>query len=190
MHQHAKHLHKIGVAAKLSATTNRRNIELLINRERPRITIDAPDKAPTLNPDGVSVIPYKIECLCPTAAFIEDAQAEGCIEEGLIPKFPFYIPVTLPNTIAQTTVFERHSLILEHITTEQMQRVKAKSAFVRFHGFIKYRGVHLLESEPSYIFPFDYRLVYEVNGLGHGQDSIYWERHEQKPRSWPEITTG
>jgi hypothetical protein len=166
---------KAAEAAKDQAKIAMRDLELLINRERPRITVTVDDFDFAKGYSAFKIVSYKINCRCPTDAFIMDTSAEAFIEEGVLGRISDHIPITNLETIHGFVKLERMALILTGLTDDDLM-AKVQASLLHFRGVIKYRGVHLSDTEPPYSTTFHHRWVCgPKNATFFGEMVDHWE---------------
>jgi hypothetical protein len=166
------------------ADTMARQLNIAIEKERPKISAEV--ELPTIDTELLSLVPMKIECWCPTPAFIEEAEVMAYVNESdKMPWIPTYMPLDLPKQIRQTITLERSAIIFdaEHAASVDKQKIRDKKQIIYIRGFIKYRGVHLLPGAESYRTKFSFTWVpvhAEWLDLPGFEDSGYWFSNEEE----------
>ncbi len=143
------------IAAKEGAEATKRSINLLISKERPRINVAPAGRVNFREGGTYKSIPYQIECICPSVAFIVTAEAGTCLQTptGLNPIRQSYGIDEFEN-IHQTATLGREVLLFERIDDSTLNRFETGDLILFFYGRITYRGVHLATNEPPYVTDF------------------------------------
>jgi hypothetical protein len=137
---------------KRQADIMERQSVLIIERERPRIFVKVEER-PEFNPDGVSILRYKIECFCPTPAFIGKTEVKAYTEtKGTTLNIPEALPISLNSPIKETNTLDEWVPIVDWNNWARISETELKDGKIILYcaGTIEYRGVHLLPTEPSY----------------------------------------
>lgn len=149
-----------------------RQTELGIQKERPRITVAIGD--PVFDPEGITIINYKVEFWCPTPAFITTDVIAAYIDTGGLPVILEYMPMFSENRILNTITKELSTIVFgpERPAQIMMEKLIAGTEKLRVKGIIKYRGIHSLDTEEPYHTQFSAVWTYlAIPGLA---SSGYW----------------
>jgi hypothetical protein len=149
-----------------SAKAAQDGIELMISKERARLTVDLEDFKLTTQ-DGIYQIKFKINILGTTPAFIADAQC-ACGEFPLayteepeimdmamidIQSYPFFPKVIPPNSVP----VEAYSFLFINENADTMlNEIKNDRLFVIVRGFIKYKDVFERPRETRFRYAWKY----------------------------------
>lgn len=176
-------------AAKDSADAAKRNIELIVRKERAVIDVKAPlplDFSKPLEPGrGIYPVNYEVFFHCPTGAVITetDAWADVLAAPWIrnrvvtlpINELPTFVRPEVNSIKCQTWVF---------VPEPKLEQIEKRESAVHFYGFIKYRNVHMEDSAPDVVLTFHYvwvpeQPVWKVMVSGH------WMRFEDYQK-WQE----
>ena len=128
-------------AALDSSKATSRGMEILIARERPRITIKLKDPDFSRAKDiGILFVEYEVECWCPTVAFIVNDRVEAYVADpkALIPKIESPIAVGLPSDVRQTTKFDKGTLVFNTMGNKDVvDEIASGRSVLYFHGQMK-----------------------------------------------------
>lgn len=149
---------------------------LLIERERPRIFVKF-EQQPEFETDEVNIVRCKVECLCPTPAFVQIAEIEAWVEtKGVIPSTPISMPMNLPSPVKETVTLDEWTPIFdgEAMTHGRIEQIKDGNVSLYCRGRIEYRGLHLLPEEPAYRTHFQKKWTPQFLDIPTLRDSGYW----------------
>jgi hypothetical protein len=132
-------------AAKAGAETAKENIEIQVNKERARISIQVDDAFKIQTGPLLNEVAYKILIHGTSPAFIIESIATAVVGDSTdIPAGSLEVPMLLPPVVNPTT--EGTSKTAFVFPSAQMEKVdvdsiNAKRKFVHFYGKVKYRDV-------------------------------------------------
>jgi hypothetical protein len=165
-------IHHQAVQVRKQSHFMRRQMDLAIQKERPRIAVELGQVKFTR--DGTQVA-CTIDFWCPSPAFIVDTSVEAFTKAALIVK-----PVSFPIEMSKQAVRSEKIQSLISVCAGNRPEivdpkdVRSKTKVIHVRGFIKYRGIHLQETDPPYVtsFAFDWIPVeyHPVPGSGYWQE--------------------
>jgi hypothetical protein len=151
-----------------------KQMDVGIQKERPRIAISF---GPCIfDANSATRIEHTIEFWCPSPAFIESTSIEAFSVAALMVK-----PVSFGLSIdKQIYGNHRHKLLAtvcagNHPEIVDSGEVRKKRVSIHVQGFIKYRDIHLAETDVSYVTPFHYKWV--PDEYGATPDAGHWEEN-------------
>jgi hypothetical protein len=183
------HLEASVKASQESVKSSERSISTLINKERPQISVPVHlisafrlfvDEDET--DEGIRGISYRIDCYCPSTAFIEDAWAKLFIivdGEEIPPRWVYTHPPIKEFARINTSGEHERGVSCARFHEEILAKIHEGKAFVHFSGQIKYKGPHLAQDEEPYITKFHYRWASE-----QPSELQWWEEEGGKAENY------
>jgi hypothetical protein len=162
-------------ASRLNADTAKAILELTISKERARLRV-------TLKPLNLYVggfmahsVEYTVQLYGPTEARIIESGATAEVTSTSNPSSPdaYPIPIVLPEVITPSTpVTQLTAFIMPNLKLDeaQIKSINARTAFVHFHGFIRYKDVFERERETKFRFIW---TVTDLPTFGQGPYSLW-----------------
>jgi len=144
-------------AALTAAQVAAKEIQIAMERERPRIGFEVSDlrlKEPTTR--GVN---YTVDCWCPTPAFIVEAWIYLGFDLGENEKPSRFFGIPIAKQVRESAQFDFHVEFMQPLTKEIRDEIASQEKTVCLWGFITYRGVQLSAKEPPYKTSFRWRWV-------------------------------
>jgi hypothetical protein len=132
-----------------------KSIQITINKERPRITVELDNPVLDMK-DPPPRVRCKFDCWCPTPAFYKQGEIETFIE-GRIPRISNPLPIWLSPFIRTNVTEDTWTIIFEEPMQETVDGINAGRLILYCRGFVEYRGVHLDDDSPSYKTTFSYK---------------------------------
>lgn len=143
-------------AAKANADAAKENVEIFINKERARITVEIDKLNLVVASDRFSLfeVDYKVFSYGPTLAFISDSRATVNIATSAEPPAgESFVPMSLRSVVSPTIEGIKKSAIcfdMTRLEQTDIDSINERRSFVHFHGFIKYRDVFQRERETRF----------------------------------------
>ena len=168
-------------AAKIAGDMAQRNVELQIDKERPRIIKVVPQKFDLSAGSIFKFISYQIHCICPTPAFISDAQVGACLEpSGSLPSIHRNtFRVESFEIVEKSCSIKRQVFLDQAVDEETFLKFDSGALTLFFYGNITWRGVHLTDNDLAYGFRFCWRWSDERSGEIPGLDFSHWVDESQ-----------
>jgi len=171
-------------AAVASSKSTTKGMDILVARERPRITVVLKDPDFSRTRDlGLLFVRFDVECWCPTVAYILDGRSQAYVSDigALIPPTPqieLSLDIGLPNEIRQTTTIDKSRIVFDTVGRLTVaDEIDSGKLILWCYGSIKYRGVHLAENDPPYETVFRYKWTPDATkGAIPGLDNSQWEK--------------
>ena len=144
-------------AALTAAQVAAKEIQIAMERERPRISVEVSDLR--LKESGMRGVSYTVDCWCPTPAFIVKASIYLGLDLGENEKPTSFFGIPIDKQVRESARFEFQVEFMQPLTKEIRDEIASQERTVWLWGFITYRGVQLSTKDPPYRTSFRWRWI-------------------------------